>query len=244
MNANATTTALVRSEAEVGQRGVQLKTMGEMAAFAIQVSKSNLAPKGMNTPEQCMVAIQAGMEAGLSPMRSLQSLVVINGNLSWKGDAALSLVRASGRLEWIRWSYTGEATDRACVVESKRLGNDNVFSTTFSVADARRAGLWGKSGPWTQYPQRMIYYRALGFHLRDYYGDILNGMAIAEEVQDFPTRHITVTERPAPAAADPLLADVAAQDADFIDPPHEDIVDEPHMDVVDAEPAEHEDDLI
>jgi hypothetical protein len=56
----------------------------------------------------------------------------------------------------------------------------------FSVADAKRAGLWGKSGPWTQYPRRMLQLRARGFALRDAFPDVLKGLVTAEEAQDYP----------------------------------------------------------
>jgi hypothetical protein len=56
----------------------------------------------------------------------------------------------------------------------------------FSVSDAKKAGLWGKSGPWTQYPKRMLQLRARGFALRDAFPDVLKGLVTAEEAQDYP----------------------------------------------------------
>jgi hypothetical protein len=68
----------------------------------------------------------------------------------------------------------------------------------FSVADAKRAGLWGKSGPWTQYPRRMLQLRARGFALRDAFPDVLKGLVTAEEAQDYPQAS-PPAEAPAPA---------------------------------------------
>jgi hypothetical protein len=60
------------------------------------------------------------------------------------------------------------------------------------VADAKAAKLWGKSGPWTDYPRRMLKFRARGFVLRDVFGDVLKGLRTAEEVRDYPEeRNIT-----------------------------------------------------
>ena len=53
----------------------------------------------------------------------------------------------------------------------------------------------GKQGPWTQYPKRMRQMRARAFALRDVFADILKGMPIAEELQDYP-----VSDRPASGA--------------------------------------------
>ena len=52
--------------------------------------------------------------------------------------------------------------------------------------DAKRAGLAGKSGPWTQYPARMLALRARGFALRNAFADALRGLVTAEEAQDYP----------------------------------------------------------
>ena len=54
----------------------------------------------------------------------------------------------------------------------------------FSVQDARRAGLWGRPGPWSQYPQRMLQMRARAFALRDAFADVLGGLYLREELED------------------------------------------------------------
>jgi hypothetical protein len=57
----------------------------------------------------------------------------------------------------------------------------------FSVTDAKKAQLWGKGGPWSQYARRMLQMRARGFALRDAFPDVLRGLITAEEAQDYPT---------------------------------------------------------
>ena len=56
---------------------------------------------------------------------------------------------------------------------------------TFSQEDAKRANLWGKAGPWTAYPKRMLQMRARSFALRDSFPDALKGVGISEEVRDY-----------------------------------------------------------
>src|SRR5206468_516947 len=53
-------------------------------------------------------------------------------------------------------------------------------------ADAKKAKLWNKVGPWTEYPQRMLQMRARGFGARDGYPDVLRGLISAEEAADIP----------------------------------------------------------
>ena len=83
----------------ISDRGIELRTMDDAERFARAVSAAGLAPKGMEKPAQILVAIQTGMEAGLTPMKALNSVVVINGVPSWKGDAARALVNTSGLLK-------------------------------------------------------------------------------------------------------------------------------------------------
>lgn len=63
----------------------------------------------------------------------------------------------------------------------------SAVTARFSVADAKKAGLWGKQGPWQQYPARMLQLRARGFALRDAFPDVLRGIISAEEARDMPT---------------------------------------------------------
>ncbi len=60
------------------------------------------------------------------------------------------------------------------------------YSHWLTHKDAKRAGLWGKGGPWTAYPKRMLQMRARGFALRDAFPDVLKGMISVEEAQDYP----------------------------------------------------------
>jgi hypothetical protein len=74
---------------------------------------------------------------------------------------------------------------------------------TFSWADAKRAGLSTKSGPWKDYPQRQMRYRALGFHARDQYGGLMLGLHTYEEGLDMP--QVPLRELPPPTEPDPIF---------------------------------------
>jgi hypothetical protein len=102
------------------------------------------------------------------------------------GDTALALVRASEVCAYVHESVTGQGEAMVATCKAARRGQEGETVTTFSVADAKRAGLWGKQGPWTQYPQRMLQLRARGFCLRDSFADVLRGLITAEEAGDIP----------------------------------------------------------
>jgi hypothetical protein len=192
--------------------------MDDLYRFATAVSKSGLAPKGIETPEAIFVALEMGLEVGLPMMAALQNIAVINGRPAIWGDAQLAVVRSTGELalfeEW--YEEKGKRLTRnpmafsdetAAVCRVQRQGYEPA-ETAFSVSDAKRANLWGKAGPWTQYPARMLKHRARSFALRDQFGDALRGLRTVEEVQDDPVataRNVTppmfATPAPEPEVA-------------------------------------------
>jgi len=189
-------TALAKVEQQaVTKAAAQSSKLSRIAAFtpvnlteAIALSKliagSELAPKDFKgKPANVLIAMQMGAEVGLAPMQSLQNIAVINGRPSLWGDAALGVVQVhpdyEGHKEW----WDGQGDSRAAYFQIKRRGQEP-YVTKFSVADAKKAQLWGKAGPWQTYPDRMMQMRARGFGLRDKFADALRGLSIAEEVMD------------------------------------------------------------
>jgi hypothetical protein len=168
--------------------GLALQSFDDAFRFAKMVAASEFSPKDFKgKPESCMLAIQHGSEVGLSPMQSLQSIAVINGRPTIWGDAALALVQASAVCEYVREYTEGDGDNLVAVCEAKRRGYPAPTVVRFSVADAKKAGLWGKAGPWGSYPLRMLALRARGFALRNAFADALRGLITAEEAQDYPT---------------------------------------------------------
>jgi len=203
--------------------GLALQTFDDAYRFSKMVAASEFAPKDFRgKPESCLLAIQHGSEVGLSPMQSLQSIAVINGRPTIWGDAALALVQASSTCEYVREYLEGDGDSLTAVCEAKRRGYPEPCVVRFSLADAKKAGLIGKQGPWVSYTSRMLALRARGFALRNAFADALRGLVTAEEAQDYPTptepapRHErpTVEVRPkfdTPALPPPLADDPMAQ---------------------------------
>lgn len=176
--------------------GLALASFDDAFRFAKMVSGSEFAPKDFKgKPESCMLAIQHGSEVGLSPMQSLQSIAVINGRPTIWGDAALALVQSSPVCEYVKEYVEGQGDNLTAVCECKRRGYPAPSVSKFSMADAKRAGLAGKAGPWSQYPERMLALRARGFALRNAFADALRGLITAEEAQDYPTQNVAETPR-------------------------------------------------
>lgn len=152
--------------------------------LAKAVCMAGMAPKGLDTPEKAMVAIMHGLEIGLTPMAALQRIAVVNGRPTLWGDGAMGLVRGSGLCEWVREEIEGEGDKMVAVCTAKRKGEPQPVARRFSVMDAKKANLWGKAGPWQQFPTRMLAMRARAFCLRDVFADVLGGMYLREELED------------------------------------------------------------
>jgi hypothetical protein len=183
------------------------RTFEQALTFCDYLADSEMVPKDFKgKPGNCLVAIQWGAELGLKPLQAMQNLAVINGRPALWGDAVIALVRSSPLCEWVQESDDG--TTATCRV--KRRGEPEQLRT-FSVEDAKTAGLLGKQGPWTQYPKRMRQMRARAFALRDVFPDVLRGLPVAEEVMDAPTeRHMGPVDEVKPEA--PALPFYAAAD--------------------------------
>jgi hypothetical protein len=93
--------------------------------------------------------------------------------------------------------HRGRRRAHGGVCQAKRRGDAQPVESRFGVAEAKKAGLWGKQGPWTQYPRRMLQMRARGFALRDAFPDVLRGLVTAEEAADYThveTEPVRVTQ--------------------------------------------------
>lgn len=177
------------------------RTFEEAMKFCEIMANSDLVPAGYKgKPGNILVACQMGHELGMTPMRALRSIAVVNGRATLWGDDMLAMVLASPVCEYVNES---ESTDKAGICKVKRKGGVEHVST-FTLEDAKRAGLLGKQGPWTQHTGRMLKLRARGFALRDVFADVLAGLVTTEEAMDITPAGPTPTETPKPTLKDRL----------------------------------------
>ena len=187
-------------------------TLDRLGKLAKRLVDDGAVPRDMKAGHVLM-AMQAGIDHGLSWLGGIQGSVVINGNFSWRGVAAAALIRNSpvckpGTLRF--WSDDkGEGGMARGVATAWRVGYLEPDTRIFTWDDARRAELVsGKN--WKQYPDRMLMWRALGLLARDIFSDVLGGFPLAEEAMDFDgpkqaARTVGRAEAPPPSAPDPLL---------------------------------------
>jgi hypothetical protein len=161
---------------------LQPTSLNEAMAFAKILSTSALVPKSyQGKPADILVAMQMGDELGLPPMTALRGIAVINGRASLYGDIVIALIKNHPDFVDMIETESADKTDYTCEIHRKGC---SPVTSTFSIDDAKRAKLWGKEGPWTQYPQRMLKWRARSWACRDAFPDALGGLTTVEENLD------------------------------------------------------------
>lgn len=166
------------------------KTLGEAMELAKLIADSELAPKDYKgKPGNVLIAVQMGREVGLSPMAAIQNIAVINGRPGIFGDAGKAILLAHGVII---------EEDDVQIIKKTGMGRCRItrpgrppVERTFSRDDAKAAGLLGKQGPWTNYTERQMAWRAFWFAARDAASDLLKGLGGAEELRDVEPKDIT-----------------------------------------------------
>lgn len=189
------------------------KDLTEMMKYGELVAASDFVPKDYKgKPGNCVIGMQFGAELGLPGLQALQNIAVINGKPGVYGDLGKALLYSKG--------FKIEERD---VPEVKKLGvawckvtrpDGAVTERTFSIDDAKTAGLWNKQGPWTNYPYRQMAWRAFWFAARDAAADVLKGIWGIEELADYKADAIeTSAETNAPREMKPAGEPTPAQPA-------------------------------
>jgi len=183
------------------------RTFEQALQLADYMANSEMVPKQYRgRPGDCFIAIQWGLEIGLKPLQAMQSIAAINGKPGLYGDAGKALLLTHGCIIDEDDTEVVKANSKArCKIT--RPGRPPV-QRTFSLDDAKTAGLWNKEGPWRAYPYRQMAWRAFWFAARDAASDLLRGMGGYEEAVDTPpVKHMGEAEEVRPA-----LPDYSAED--------------------------------
>jgi len=177
--------------------------MGEMERMALAIAKSGLF--GMKSPEQ---ALALGLLA-VSENKPFASICaeydVIQGRPALKSQACLArFQQAGGTIQWIK------RTDKECILEGKHPAG-GTLQVTWTMDRANAAGLTGKQN-WKTYPCAMLSARCVAELVRALYPACLNGVYLAEEVQDFDTKPVRI-EKPVIKAeeATPIVAELVEE---------------------------------
>jgi hypothetical protein len=179
----------------------EFTAMERLANYAAQSGLvSNLKP------QQVIFIILKGYELNITPMQALADIHLVNGKPGLSVQLMISLANRSGMLSRLDIPDANDAfkAGEATVTAVRRDRPDSPITMTFTMDDAKKAGLSGKSGPWTQYPGQMLVNRAVSMVLRRIIPEALSGMYLAEELEEQPTPSVTIEsiqqQLPAPKA--------------------------------------------
>lgn len=236
-------------EWNVNERGLTPSNAQQLWWFCCRVAVTKV--NGIEHPEDALIVIQTGMELGFTMMQAVQNIYFIDGKTSIYTKAARALILKHPLCEKFTHRYEGSINtdDLTCIVTAKRQGHE-AEDFEFSMDDAKRAKLWGKTGrnggptPWVTYPKRMLLARATSYAADTLFSDILCGVSFVEVMEDV----IDIT--PQPAAPGPLASAAEGLEArqrkraerqtvaaEVVEPEAEPADDEPEQQVAEEEAA-------
>ena len=166
--------------AQVERRGISLSSVQDIDTMAVRLAKSDLVPRAFRgKPADVFLALNLGLELGLSPIASLRSLHVIEGKPSLSADAMVAVVIASGACDYF---VCRESSPSSAIYETRRKGTPVASRASFSIDEAKAAELLGKDN-WKKHPKSMLKARAKSMLARDVYPDVLHGIYTPDELE-------------------------------------------------------------
>lgn len=158
------------------------RTIDEVRTLSKMFAASSLLPAELRGKESdVFVSIMAGQELGLPPMASLRGVHVVKGKPVLSADTMVGIVLGSGLAEYF---VCVAETPTSVTYETKRHGTPQPQRCTWSMEDARAAGL-ASGDNWKKYPRAMLKARCKAMLARDVYPDVLAGCYDPDEAREF-----------------------------------------------------------
>ncbi len=138
---------------------------------------------GCTSPEAAMAIMLKGHELGLSLTAAFEFIHVVEGKPALSPRGALALIQSSPLLAGLKIEdIKGKAGEPvACHVWMKRT-NGFEYEVTWTMEEAKRAGVVKPGSGWDHYPANMLRWRAIGFCADVVFPDVLGGMRRADEL--------------------------------------------------------------
>lgn len=161
-------------------------------SLAGTIANTDFVPRALRgKPEAVLACILTGNELGVGPMQSLSKIHVIEGRPSMAAELMRAVIIRDGHDLWVE-----ESNNTRCVLGTRRAGSSRDQTFTYTIDDAKQAGLSSKDN-WRKYPRAMLLARATGELARAVYPDILAGISFtSEELTDGTDADIEDTATP------------------------------------------------
>ena len=156
-----------------------------LAAQARVLSGSALVPSALRgKPHDVFLVLLTGRDLGITATSALRSCYVVDGKVTIAPALKKSLIERQG-LGAIRPHPDNDATQATAVVlgpDGDELGRVTVTMEQMAQVDGGK--LVGKSN-WRNYPQRMLWWRAVGYACDDYWPGVAYGLYSPDEIGGF-----------------------------------------------------------
>lgn len=132
---------------------------------------------GVANPEQAATIMLIGYELGFGITGSFEFVHVVEGKPSLSPRGALAIVHASGELA--DWKMSEIPDGFACWMKRR---NGKEYGLTFTLEDARKAGIVKAKGAWETWPKQMCKWRCVGFVIDVLFPDLMGGIRRSDEL--------------------------------------------------------------
>lgn len=149
----------------------QMPSEHEMMVFHTMAEQavSSKMYKGIGEKAGVMMIMLSARELGIPPMQALNGGInIIQGKVEISARMMSALIRKSGHQIIVK-----ECSDNQCILIGKRCDTGESQSSSFSVAEAQKAGLIKAGGGWTKFPKDMCFARALSRLARQLFSDVI-----------------------------------------------------------------------
>lgn len=187
---------------------------GQMEKVATALVQSQAFPKNIKNGPQAMVVMQAGMEMGMAPMESINSITIINGAISIYGKAITRRLREHG------WKIQYETlNDRGGGMRATVSKADETYIETLYFDQAEKSK-WTqmynydkkqfelKPG-WYEGANRLLKlrYGVLSMIIKTYLAEVMgSAQEIAEVAEDYIIEEVTPAPETKPKTEQVMIA--------------------------------------
>ena len=134
-------------------------------------------------PEGLFAIVQNAKQLGIDPMLALGGgLYYVRGKVEMSARTMNALIRSK------KHSITRDkrSNDEICVLHGKRADNGDSWSESFSLDDAKKAGLYKMNSPWSSFTRDMLFARALSWLARQLFPDVIGNVYVEGEISSLP----------------------------------------------------------
>lgn len=124
-----------------------------------------------------LMMMLAADELGIPPMQAIMNgLHIIQGKVTLSPQLMNSMIRKA------KHKMDIDSNDQRCIITGTRKDTDETCTVTFSVEDAKRAGIYRSGSGWDKYPSDMCFARALSRLARRLFPDVIGTSYVEGEI--------------------------------------------------------------